>query len=310
MRSHWAGDAWRAKRAYLTGRIARGRAKRLTWSIASGLATMVVPSVMVALVAGQARAQALAGYVWEARGPWYASSAPSTPLTKGMGLRPGDRIVLGGSLPAGSAITVILRDGRRMMRTCRPDSMRECRQPITLPVAEPSKRVVARIVDAVLERFEHEPERYASLMSRGTEGATDAVVLLRGDSLDLAPALSPVDSGDYELCVSPLKRDGAQAGSEARDCPVTVRYAWRPEQPAAMLVHGLAPGLYSVRLSDADPRQAWVLVSDATHFAQHQASFARATSITEGWQGTRRSANARSFLRAYLDYLSANPVAR
>ncbi|MEO8561316.1 MAG: hypothetical protein ABI601_04525 [bacterium] len=267
--------------------------------------------MLAVFVSAPLHAQALAGYVWEARGPWFASAAPATPLTKGVGLHAGDRIRPGTPLPAGSAITVILRDGRRLVRNCTADTMRACRQPLVVPSGETGKGVVARIVDAVHEQFAHEPERYASLISRGGEAALDAVVLLRGDSVDLGPVFDPVDAGAYDLCFVPIARDSTpDRAADAGACPTSARYTWNPEKPEAARIAGLRPGLYALRLSDTDRQQAWVLVSDSTHFAPTHASFARASSITDEWQGTKQGAHARSFLRAYLDYLRNNPPSR
>jgi hypothetical protein len=259
---------------------------------------------------GQARQIAPVGYVLAVRGEWRVKTSPPQRIAAGRALGAADTIVAGPAPWEDRQITIVWRDGTAVTHVCaEPASLAstrngwECTKPIP-GHAPASESVFHRIVEAVMDHFGGHPVRPTSLLSRGDELApdgavTDAVLLVRNGELDVAPAFARVEAGDYDLTFLEIQLNST--GAVPHGTPVHVSYAWTPGTPSTLRAEVMRPGLYELRVQDA---QAWILVCGTETWEQARLEYQRAASLAEAWGRAVSPQDARSFLRATLGLLA------
>ncbi len=249
-------------------------------------------------------AQGSVAYVLVARGAWFAGSKPGERLTAGVALFAGDTIHSAPQSEVGDHITVVLRAGDAITLECTAMGERGCDESTVIPEARGST-VFGRFVDKVMEGLRGEPTRYASLVSRGAPGPADAVLRTRGDELEVAPALVPLNSDEYGLC---LMRPVPASATAAAGCALEARYHWNADRATVARLPGLTPGLYQLAVRSADGASvgapAWVVVTDSVHFPQIHAAFDSARALTLRWGDQVPPGDIRTFLRSALDALA------
>jgi hypothetical protein len=159
---------------------------------------------------------------------------------------------------------------------------------------------------AVVPLFRRSPERFVAPVSRGLEAEiSDAVVQLRGGSVDFAGAFGDLNAGSYTVRLDPL--DGASRA------PASAAVSWKGGGTAVATVAGLTPGLYRIVLLEANgtPRgqDAWVLVCSPERFEKRSHEFSKAVEAAKTWPPEVDARAPRAVLRAYLQALSSEPGA-
>ena len=249
-------------------------------------------------------AQGSVAYVLVARGTWFAGSNPGDRLTAGVALLAGDTIHSTPRSEAGDHLTVVLRAGDAITLECPAEGEGHCDESAVIPDRREAT-LFGRFVDKVMEGLRGEPTRYTSLVSRGALGPADAVLLVRGDALDVAPALAPLNSGEYNLCLTRPPRAGATADN---GCPYGARVHWSGDDAVAARLRGLTPGLYEFAVRSPEGvvvgTPAWVVVSDSVRFPQIRSTFDSARALTRRWSDRVQPGDIRTFLRSALDALA------
>jgi hypothetical protein len=148
------------------------------------------------------------------------------------------------------------------------------------------------------------PERFVAPVSRGLEAElSDAVVQLRGDSVDFASAFVDLDPGSYTVRLAPL--DGSNS------IPVSAAVNWNGSGSAPATAAELLPGLYRVVRLDPNGnpsgQDAWVLMCSPERFEKQSAEFSKAVEATKKWPTEVDARAPRAVLRAYLQALSQRP---
>jgi len=147
------------------------------------------------------------------------------------------------------------------------------------------------------------PELFATPVSRGLEAdLTDAVVQMKGNSVDFGPAFSEMDSGMYAARLEAIDTPGKAIA--------TVHMEWKEGAAASAPVPNLAPGVYGlVRLqADGKPagQPAWVLVTTADKFAKQSSEFGSFTTATKQWPDQVDARAPRAVSRAFLQALASS----
>lgn len=248
------------------------------------------------------------GFILKVKGEWLLNGKT---VAAGQTLPPGGKIYHSQQKPSESPpldyITVIFLDGKTESRSW--DKIESWNDPIQLPAAQreaPSRW--QRIVIAVMGVFPGHPEKYAQMSVRGsTAGLRDAVVDSNNGQLNLSPAFKQMSKGRYLLLFEPIGETKASVEKAASE---PIPFYWDPRAPQTLSVDGLRPGLYQlsrlgVQSEDHLPvgTRAWVLVSDHARYEETATAFQDGVILTEQWKEAPADA-ARSFLRAYLDFLA------
>jgi len=157
---------------------------------------------------------------------------------------------------------------------------------------------------AVVPLFRRSPERFVVPVSRGLEAEiSDAVVQLRGGSVDFAGAFGDLNAGSYTVRLDPL--DGASRA------PARAAVNWKGAGTAVATVAGLTPGLYQVVLQEVNGpptgQDAWVLVCSPERFEKRSREFSKAVEAAKTWPPEVDARAPRAVLRAYLQALSSEP---
>lgn len=251
-----------------------------------------------------ARAQEQAGFIVNMSGGWSVSCGGRTDqLRKGQAV-PGNCVIR----PAPSNnpkdfITVALRNGREFY--CTGEQLDGCAQPIS---AAGGGTLTRRIALAVLRLFVKDPARYRFGISRGqNEELQEAVLRLDGERLDLSPVFKNMEAGRYLLRFDPPP---GQAGAPSAEPAGAITFDWQPSRATPVLAGGVRAGLHKIvllepRTEEHEPtgENAWVLIVPPNRYRRVSDSFRRAVELTDGWRDREA---AHSFLRAYLDSLSAD----
>jgi hypothetical protein len=160
--------------------------------------------------------------------------------------------------------------------------------------------IKASFFAAIMPLMRRDAERYVVPVSRGMDPELrDAVVPLRGTTVDFAPAFGDLENGSYALQLAPV--DGPSYST------IKVNVNWKEGGAATVMVPGLREGLYRVtRLSDRTPtgQDAWVLVSPADQFEKRSANYQNAVEATRHWPNEVDARAPQAVLRAYLQALS------
>lgn len=243
---------------------------------------------------------------------------------KGEWLLNGKAVVAGETLPGGGKIyharpergqpppldyiSVVFFDGTIESRSW--DNLQSWNHPIQLPAARkgaPSQW--SRIVNAVMGVFPGHPEKYTQMSVRGPAiDVQDTVVDINNGQLDLRSAFKHLKKGQYLIVLEPIQHTKTPA-EEATSKPLP--FDWDPNTSPALPVDGIRPGLYTLRVRNAQTKdtsgnrsKAWILVSDRTRYESTAAAFQECITLTEQWGKKAPADAARSFLRAYLDALA------
>jgi hypothetical protein len=267
--------------------------------------------VLVSL-AGAVRvaAQDKFGYVLDVRGEWVLNS--SGKLSKGSSVPVGGVITTPSTTDGGTYIVVADRGGNIFdRRNC--GNTGECSKPINLPAAAGGDQsLVTRLIGAAMALVSNEPVKYSSFVSRGAD-LQEAVVKLEGGQVDLSSVFRNMQ-GDHYLIRFERVRSRAEL-AQGRS-PKPLDFNWDPKKPQPLTVKDVAPGLYKVSLLEVslledrgehEPTgsEAWVLVASPDQYPKAAFSFDEAGRVTRQW-GTNVKQNAvREFLRAALDFITA-----
>jgi hypothetical protein len=258
-------------------------------------------------------AQEKFGYVLDLRGDWLANG--SAKLGKGSALNTNSVITAVNPSDTSSYIVVADRSGNIFQRrTC---SAGECGNPIKVPAnAGNEQGFVSRLIGAAMALVSSEPAKYSTFVSRGSRGIgpelQEAVVKMSGDEIDLSEVFKNMQGEKYVLRFEPLVKGKTVRGA----APKSMSFAWDPKKPAPLNVNGLTPGLYRVSISDVslleaegsdDPgeNEAWVLITSPDYYSRAAPSFVAAQNVTKKWGSDVKKNAVREFLRASLDFLTA-----
>jgi hypothetical protein len=234
-----------------------------------------------------------AGFVLQSSGDWYLQSNPT------------DKVVTGQSLPAGgvlrlkharlgNAITIVLLNGNTIERFCTQSL--ECVQPVELPrTLRKTSSVFDRILLAVRGVLGIKPEQYKPMISRSGEPIQEAVLKLHDQTVDFNPLLKQTTLKVYRIVVRPVMEKQEMKSME---------YVWNPSIELVTRVGDLAPGLYTVSIgSGGNSASAWCIIASDGDYQKKANSFQQAVQLTQSWKDST-STTTRTFLRAYLKYLS------
>jgi hypothetical protein len=274
-----------------------------TLTICGGLILLLASATIV-------NAQEKFGYVLDIRGDWLANG--SAKLGKGSALNTNSVITAGNPSDTSSYIVVADRSGNIFQRrTC---SAGECASPIKVPAnAGNEQGFVSRLIGAAMALVSSEPAKYSSFVSRGIgPELQEAVVKMAGDEIDLSEVFKNMQGEKYVLRFEPLVKGKTVRGSARK----STAFAWDPKKPAPLNVNGLTPGLYRVSISDVslleaeggdDPgeNEAWILIANPDYYSKAAPSFVAAQNVTKKWGSDVKKTAVREFLRASLDFLTA-----
>ena len=280
------------------------RALRLTMCLFLGSTLLLTPR----LNAKESLPQEI-GIVLKLKGKWLLNGKP---------VAAGDKLPAGGKIyhapseraqpPRLDYISVVFFDGKIESRSW--DKTESWNNPIQLPTARkeaPSRW--SRIVNAVMGVFPGHPEKYTQMSVRGPAiGVQDSVVDLNNDQLDLRSSFKNLKKGQYLVVLQPIQ--GVKAPTEKAASKPTP-FDWDPNTRPTLRVDGIQPGLYAVRIRNAQSEdtsgnrsEAWILVSDHARYESTAAAFQECIILTEQWASDAPAEAARSFRRAYLDSLA------
>ena len=151
--------------------------------------------------------------------------------------------------------------------SCPPSPEQSCPGMIKPPVGtNKSTSQLKRVMDETFALFASslrsmtpkEPSRYFTAASRGLEGELkEAVLLLQGSQVDIAPAFGDLSAGSYWV------RFDSPSDSGRKTAPTQVQ--WQPGKPALVSAGGLKLGLCRLSLLEqsGEPAgsEAWILLS-------------------------------------------------
>lgn len=243
-----------------------------------------------------------AGYVASVNGDWFTSAHPNDTVRAGRVVQHGEEVWAGENPSRGDYITLVLWSGERITWSCSVPGDCEDRHTLRRPGGGLTRAV--RIVEEVMGLMRQEPERYVSLLTRGTMYTpTEAVLPRRGGRVDVSPALRFVPAGRYAVWLVPWSDEAACTGS-GPGAPAPPPASWRAGE--RLEVAAPAPGLYllCVQGEGGAPEEAWVLAADENRFPALDADFEFARELTCFWGGQNARADALGFLRAYLHGLA------
>ena len=177
-----------------------------------------------------------------------------------------------------------------------PDGTKYTVEIPSVPGAQSGWRIALAFAGPMIE--------HVTPVSRGLEGElNDAVVPIKGDSIDLTAAFQGMDSGNYLVQLEPV------SGGKAT---VPVQVKWADGTSASVAIPGLRPGLYKLARLDANGQlagpEAWILVSRPEDFEKDRSAFQEALDATKKWPDEVDVRAPRAFLRQVLDGLSRQPA--
>jgi hypothetical protein len=251
------------------------------------------------------------GYVLDIRGTWTLNS--SAPLSKGGSLPVGGVISTVSTTDSGTYIVVADRSGNIVEhRHC--GNAGECSSPIKLPASVGGgQSLVGRIIGAAMALVSNEPAKYVSFVSRGAD-LQEAVVKLQGDQLDLSQVFRNMSSDRYLIRLERIQ--GSSVNISRGRTPKPLDFNWDPRKPQPLTVNQLAPGLYKVSLLEVsllEPsgehertgNEAWVCIASPAQYEKAESSFQEATKVTKQWGTDVKQNTVREFLRASLEFITA-----
>ena len=255
-------------------------------------------------------AQEKFGYVLDVRGEWLLNGGAR--LSKGSALNVNSVITAANPSDTSSYIIVADRSGNIFQKkTC---GAGECVNPLKVPASAGNEQsFVARLMGAAMALVSSEPAKYSSFVSRGGgPELQEAVVKMSGSQLDLSDVFKNMHGDKYMIRFEPLLKGKATRESTRR----ATAFAWDPKKPEPLSISGLNPGLYRVSIADVSlleteggdepsDNEAWVLVANTDYYTKAAPSFVAAQDVTKKWGTNVKKTAVREFLRASLDFLTA-----
>jgi len=251
------------------------------------------------------------GYVLEMVGAWNLADTPQS-LSLGQQLAGG--ALLSNASPADGDHVVIANLRGEIIKTvrCKSAVCKECRDTANcedrikpLPVTTDQTAVLSAIFQAVMDLFSSKPDRYSIHRARGTNFMlnTDAVLPLEGNNVDVRSIFRDQEKGAYTLQFYSLSESNVSANVwTSADIPLR----WDPALPVNVNVTGISPGLYRLSVThNEDISAAWVLLSDPSDYPRLSAEYEKAVSEAGYWGEAVSPQTKRSYLRAYLEYLTS-----
>jgi hypothetical protein len=255
------------------------------------------------------------GFVVAIDGSWHLSAldaSPATACSNECELRKGQVVPAGYSLQACPAddtaahsISIARWNGGVDEISC--DAVGSCARPRSLSnISVESEPGLTRFISSVAQLFLSRPPQYATAAARGPQ-LNEAVIELKEQRIDLAPAFEEAPEGYYDISLSAVSSDPGIVGPS-----IERNAAWSGRQ-LVLSVDDLARAVYELTAkSDAGSLNAWVLVVGEPGYADHLGRFADMEQATSHWleAGIIDSATRRSMLKASLEFLAENDVAR
>lgn len=260
--------------------------------------------------------QELVGFVLEMQGKWFLDGSPPRKIHKGSTLPAGGSIYIQPPVSRSARVVVADRTGAIIVKKeC--DLTGECEGRIRLPGLNPGASSVGRHVSAVLDVLsKEEPVKYESFISSSSQlpegdltadDVREAVVAIRGDTLDMRPVFARVRRKRFFLRLNAAP--GKQSVDHSPDVAPTV-YDWDPAAPSAFKAPGIQPGLYEIeRLAEGEGGFAtagviaWILIPQPDEYEKVSYCFGKVVQVATKWGGAIKPDTTRTYLRANLDYL-------
>lgn len=246
-----------------------------------------------------------AGVVGSLSGDWRLSGASGS-IQRGQSLPAGGKIFLAGPRrnSRGSHIEIYLLSGMMMSISC--DRLDICERPISLPEASKSPPSFPERFWTLLKGLVSRSDRLASTLSRGDE-LQEAVVRLADGQVDLAPVFRKMKPGSYLLGFQPA----TNAGDSDRSAVVEIEFEWDLGRSLRLYAPRLRSGLWRLELLERSTPtheplgiDAWVLLATPVDHEKNQKAFLDVQSLIRKWDSASNPESARTFLRAYLEYLA------
>jgi len=250
----------------------------------------------------------VAGKVQGLRGEWFVGE---NKLSLGVEINTGSLIRRESSSKQDYIVITDLGGNRFVSRQC---NVAETCSQFKLPPA-PRATIYNYIFDAVTKLLRGEPSRYSVHLSRGDEDVlSDAVVFTDGSTIDFSRVFKKAKTGLYNFQYRSITRGKKSATGKWSE---PIAFDWTPTKPAKISIPNLQPGLYELNLLEkmgedfkTTGTSAWILASETVAYKKNAASFEEAIALTTKWSGDVDSNQVRSFLHAYLDYLSAQKTGK
>jgi hypothetical protein len=257
------------------------------------------------------QAQRHIGYVIDIEGRWTLEGNSGKELTKGSQVPAGGVIHITSPTKYDRIVIIGLSNKPIAGRYCRNSG--ECNRPLRLPRAIVSERsILGVILDSVMRVFGREPDRY-SVHGIREEELPDGIVLIKDGKVELGPIFEKKGSNRYHLRVRPVP---PLQGSQMTTWSEPIPFDWKVgKSDSTVSLPGVGPGLYELALVERSGseylpagRSAWILVSRPGEHSKLVQSFQKGVELTEQWGKEVTPEATRSFLRAYLDYLSRSQL--
>lgn len=254
-------------------------------------------------------AQQKVGFVLEIHGKW--TDGDTRGFLKLGQLLPGEA-VLANPAPVDNDRIVIANLHGEIIKTvrCKDAVCRECTEsgacydPIhPLPKAGDSAGTVSTLLNAVLDLFVEKPERYSVHRVRGAdpEVVRSEVVRLDANALELGSLFEGKEKGRYEVQFVPIS-EKTKSGEKPQRFEGGID--WNPGEKAALVLKGIAPGLYEARLyRGASATTAWILLCAGAEYEHSVDSFGEFVRQTDSWGKNVSPVTKQAYQRAFLEYL-------
>jgi hypothetical protein len=284
------------------GRERRRHRKRLVCS------AFIFWTVM-ALSGAPVFAQQNVGFVLDLHGKW--TDGDGQGFLKLGQLLPGEA-VLSNPSPAENDRIIVANLRGDIIKTvrCKEGVCRECTEsgacydPIhPLPKAGDSTGTISTLFNAVLDLFAEKPERYSLHRVRGTdpERTKSEVVRLDANAVDLGPLLEGKEKGRYEVQFVSISKN-VRSGGKPQSFESGIN--WNPGEKAALVLHGIVPGLYEVLLNrGSSTTTGWILLCAGADYQPAADSFEEFVRRTDSWGSNITPATRQAYQRAFLEYL-------
>jgi hypothetical protein len=254
-------------------------------------------------------AQQKAGFVLEMHGKW--TDGDTRGFLKLGQLLPGEAVLANPS-PVDDDRIVIANLHGRIIKTvrCKNEVCRECTEsgacydPIhPLPKAGDSAGTGSTLLNAVLNLFVEKPERYSVHRVRGAdpEVRESEVVRLDPQAVELGSLFEGKEKGRYEVQFDAISE---KPNSGERPQRFEGGIDWNPGEKGALVLRGLSPGLYEVRLfRGSSTTTAWILLSTGADYERLADSFKQFVRETDSWGNNVSPVTKQAYQRAFLEYL-------
>jgi hypothetical protein len=244
------------------------------------------------------------GFVFETTGDWI-SGRTGEPLGMVQCIFAPDEIKPPRRPKRGSSVAMAFYDGTAVRLACRSRGACDDAYRVRTPPAEGS--FLDRLGRALGLLAPSELDLLAVPAVRGS-GPREAVLVITGGSLDLAPALAEVGPGRYTVALRPWTKTGAAAQG------IAIKVVWRPPQATALSGAPPEEGLYELTLTDRGGDivgGALVLIAPDAGFAAASQAFQRVRNLADKWEAAVGEVAARRFQVESLLALARDPsVAR